>query len=94
MHADRGGTSEIEDKDGDDEDKDENDDNDAFDDDMLPATQPPELPPLLSQVYDVESPDGDIPDIPCDRGDPNNPTLPDIQHNHIADPNVECPSCT
>ena len=91
MHADRGGTSENEDEDGDDEDKDEDDDDDVFDDDMLPATQPPEL---LSQVYDVESPDGNIPHIPRKRGDPNDPTLPDIQHNHTADPDVQCPSRT
>ena len=60
MHADRGGTSDNEDKDGDDEDMDKDDCNDVFDDDILPATQPPELLPLLSQVYDVKSPDNDI----------------------------------
>ena len=48
MTADRGGTSENEDEDEDDEDKDKDDDDEAFDDDMLLATQPPELPPLLS----------------------------------------------
>ena len=48
MHADRGGTSDNEDEDRDDEDMDKDNDNDVFDDDILPATQPPELPSLLS----------------------------------------------
>ena len=41
MNADRGDTSE-------DKDEDEDDDDDGIDDDMLLATQPSELPPLLS----------------------------------------------
>ena len=57
------------------EDEDDDDDNDGINNDMLLATQPPELPPLLSQVYDVKSPDNDIPDTSCDRGDPDNCTL-------------------
>ena len=94
MHADRGGTSDNEDEDGDDDDTDKVDGNDVFDDDILPATQLPALPSLLSQVYNVESPDNEIPDISCDRGDPNHPTIPEAQHNCIPDPNVECPSHT
>ena len=43
----------------------EDNDDDGVDDDMLLATQPPDLPPLLSQVYDIKSPDDDIPDTSC-----------------------------
>ena len=52
MNADGGGTSEDED-----EDKDEDDNDDVSGDDMLLNTQPSELPPLLSQVYDSKCPD-------------------------------------
>ena len=92
MHAERGGISDNEDKDRDDEGMNEDDNDDVFEDDILPATQPPELPSLLSRVFDVESPDNDIPDIPCNRGDPNHSTIPDGPHHLPPDPNVERPS--
>ena len=63
----------------------EDDDDDGIDHDVHLATQPLELPPLLSQVYDIESLDTDIPDTSCDRGDPD---------YHTLDHNDERPSRT
>ena len=79
MNANRGDTPEDEG-----EEEDDNDD-DGVDDDMLLATQPPDHPPLLSQVYDIELHDNDIPDTSCDRGDSN---------GHTLDHNDEQPSGT
>ena len=80
MNADGGGTSEDEDKD-----KDKDDNDDVSGDDMLLNKQPSELPPLLSWVYDIECPDGNALDIPHDRGDLNNPTIPNVQHNDYVE---------
>ena len=79
MNADRGDTPEDEGEEEDD------DDDDGMDNDMLLAAQPPDLPPLLSRVYVIESPDHDIPDISSDRGDLN---------SCILDHNDERPSQT
>ena len=65
-HDDRGDPS-------DDDSEDEDDDDDGNNDDLPLDTQPPEPPPLLPRVYDVESPDEHYPHIPCDRGDSDVP---------------------
>ena len=57
MNADRGGTSE-------DDNKNEDDNDDDFDNGTLLDTQPPELLQPISQVYDVKGPDNNDPDIP------------------------------
>ena len=78
MDANGGDTSEDEGEDDDDNDDEDNDD-------MLLATQSPEPLPLLSRVYDVESPDEDISNTPCNMGDTD---------EHTFEPNAERLSLT
>ena len=78
-----GGTSEDEDNEDDDSDHDTDTDAD-----------PPDLPPLCSQLYDVEYLDDATPNIPHDREGPNDSMTADDAHD--ADVNIppSCPSHT